>query len=430
MAEDAVVSGATMEDFASDRTPALSVVQSILDRNVGGIDDGHVMQCIRIEPLSGGLIGAVYRVTLKLAATSPASVQAVLPSQLILKLAPTSSLFQDLRSHARECNFFQHHADTLARVPRCYAALTSHQVYPCGLLLLEDLTLSGYRLADFDAGLNKIQLEAAVRCLARFHASTWNYGAVAASGNQANAKDDTLPIRKASDWIFACEQFESTWPSLCEALSASCSADTLQTSGFSSTVHALCRKLDTLPPCLCHGDLWANNVMFRDSSSSDSSNSAANPSAPSAKEDGKVAASTQTGVSAAFIDFQWVCIGNPLDDLAFLLLSSANYDVRRECEKTLLHVYRAELISVLPAAQHDSVPQLDHLQQQYEVCKIGALIVMVASSDLFVLNQHTQPRLVQAVQEVATIITAVPKLAECARDCLRAASVRSAQLYS
>lgn len=69
---------------------------------------------------------------------------------------------------------------------------------------------------------------------------------------------------------------------------------------------------------LCHGDLWSNNIMF-------------------------VCADDLAGIKATVIDWQFSTWGNPLVDVAFLMISSMSPELRKAEERVLLASYYESL---------------------------------------------------------------------------------------
>ncbi|CAD5222646.1 unnamed protein product [Bursaphelenchus okinawaensis] len=79
-------------------------------------------------------------------------------------------------------------------------------------------------------------------------------------------------------------------------------------------------KVEECGDVLCHGDLWANNVLF------------------DIDDDGKISKDI-----VAFIDFQLANVGNPAQDLTRILVINCDEDVRRANEQQIFEFYYEKL---------------------------------------------------------------------------------------
>ena len=108
---------------------------------------------------------------------------------------------------------------------------------------------------------------------------------------------------------------------------------------------------------LVHGDLWLNNVLF----------------------DRESAESNVAGDRVcALIDFQTVFIGNPLYDLAYMLASSTNAEVRREHSRALVDRYYDALVSALKShGQSARFSRID-AHENFELCLLQLSPILAA----------------------------------------------------
>lgn len=91
--------------------------------------------------------------------------------------------------------------------------------------------------------------------------------------------------------------------------------------------------------CLCHCDLWTNNIMFNDSLPPES--------------------------NALLIDFQMVHAGSPVLDTCYALFSSSEVSAREKEFEFLLAYYHDHLASTLKQLGYkNEIPTLDVLQNQ------------------------------------------------------------------
>lgn len=196
--------------------------------------------------------------------------------------------------------------------PECYWSASSRDGR--GALALEDL---GVPSADgvMAAGLSRAQAGAAVRCLAKAHSALadteadpralphpWLYG-VSSEGLLAAISMglDDLP-----------RMIEECWPHDLSTTDARRVLDTdIAQVVAESHLGARCVSL-------CHGDVWASNILFV-------------PGEPPWQH------------TALLIDWQFTMWGNPLSDVALLLLSSLTPESRSAWEGELLHEYHSTL---------------------------------------------------------------------------------------
>jgi len=112
---------------------------------------------------------------------------------------------------------------------------------------------------------------------------------------------------------------------------------------------------------ICHGDLWVNNVLFE------------SPQVPGHHK-------------ACIIDWQFTTWGNPLIDVAFLMLSSLEPELRKMEEETLLiHYYKA----LLNASEHELSYTFDQCVEDYESACIYGTIMSLANLDTFLKDEDS-----------------------------------------
>lgn len=91
--------------------------------------------------------------------------------------------------------------------------------------------------------------------------------------------------------------------------------------------------------CLCHIDLWTNNIMFDES--------------------------IPSTITSLLIDFQMVYAGSPVLDLCYSLFSSSDLSMRAEDFDNLLSYYHHQLSSTLTKLGYEKdIPTLETLQNQ------------------------------------------------------------------
>ena len=194
--------------------------------------------------------------------------------------------------------------------PKCYWSALDEG----GALALEDLTPPRATLARFAQGLSHDQAMAAVATLARLHA------AFAATGANPPTPYSWLYSARSEGLIAAIATGLEALPRIIQQrLPRGFPAQQLLKLADADIPATLAEAhLHSKLFSLCHGDAWANNILF-----------APQPGHPP---------------SALLIDWQFAMWGNPLSDVALLLLSSLAPDTRRARTDELLRHYHVTLL--------------------------------------------------------------------------------------
>uniref|UniRef100_A0A1Y9IVY6 CHK kinase-like domain-containing protein n=1 Tax=Anopheles minimus TaxID=112268 RepID=A0A1Y9IVY6_9DIPT len=191
---------------------------------------------------------------------------------------------------------------------------------PVDVIVLEDLTISGFRLANRQEGLDKAHVEAVLEHLALFHAASAVY---CASGN-------TLPkelIESSTDREMASKTDKLFAPSLDSMFKymkewdfAADYVDALET--VSRQIYSLLVDTWTIDVngfnVLNHGDAWLNNMLF--------------------------AYDGETVERVAMVDYQYPSWGSPVFDLIHFLFSSVRGDLKLSKQAYFLRHYQERLV--------------------------------------------------------------------------------------
>lgn len=269
-----------------------------LDTTVIGVD---------INPIAEGegFMGRLARLRLTYAdgsggAAHPATAVAKLPTD-----EPGSvALGQLLRIWEREARFYLDLAPRLpVRTPRCYYADGDHE---SGIfaMLLEDLT--PYTGGDQLRGATTEEAEAAIQWLARFHA--------AESGGGRALELDWIPAT-ATDPMYQGlgPMLEAVFPMFCDKFGH------LTPPGSLGWVERMIPKwsesmaMELLPRTIVHSDFRVDNLFFDET------------------------AGGQPEVIT--LDWQAICVGEGLYDVAYFLGGSVSTEQRRATERQLLAGY-------------------------------------------------------------------------------------------
>ncbi|MFI9507301.1 oxidoreductase family protein [Nocardia sp. NPDC052566] len=246
-------------------------------------------------------------------------------------------------------------AHTTSIAPHCYWSAIRPDGH--GALALQDLGAGIIPNSAMARGLTYPQARAAVRALALLHAHSACTGA---------------PRQPPHPWLLTARS-----PHLLDAIrmgleEASVNASLCATTtGPTAAQHFAHADLPTMLvdahhgarlAAICHGDMWASNLVF------------AEPGRP------------QGAPSAFLIDWQFAMWGNPLSDLALLLLSSVHPDARRRWEDQLLAHYHLILTSTTALTYSPADCYSD-----YQRALPFATLVALAAFDGFVAGMtHTQ----------------------------------------
>ncbi|XP_058064959.1 uncharacterized protein LOC131214641, partial [Anopheles bellator] len=259
--------------------------------------------------------------------------------------------------------------------PSC---LKSCQGIPEDLLVLDDLTNSGNRMADRRVGLDLKHTELALDLLAKFHAASAVYvdhghtfteefvGPKPVEGFRKMCKDIFQPI--LDDLI----QGMASWN-----LEPEYYADLQELAR-----HMLDELAPMMAPCddqfnvLIHGDLWTNNMLFKYDT---------NSSIPSA---------------ATLLDFQVCCWASPLVDLhnflfssvcAELMLPKLNYFLRFYQERLAESLVLLGYTKRLPTLQQLHVDFTDHLLYGFFSAMLMLPFVLVPDTEDASLGTMLEP---------------------------------------
>ncbi|CAB3368315.1 Hypothetical predicted protein [Cloeon dipterum] len=204
-----------------------------------------------------------------------------------------------------------------------------------GCMVLEDLSRMGYKLWDKYAFLGRRQAEAALKAVAALHAGSLavEVGTDALMPRHADHCYEALIADSSSDnivvrqWHFSslktcCSLLQkmqcyksrvagaTDWDSVFEKLHRAWDCSALVTQGFSAKYRNV----------LSHGDLWVNNMLFKDE---------------------------LDHVEAVLVDFQTYRYAPPILDLLMLLHCATSREFRAQHQKELIELYFRELENLL-----------------------------------------------------------------------------------
>ncbi|OXU20178.1 hypothetical protein TSAR_000410 [Trichomalopsis sarcophagae] len=211
-------------------------------------------------------------------------------------------------------------------VPECYgSALSSkddaEEVDESAVILLENLKVKGYYMADRYRGLDREHLKAAITSLAKFHAiglSVKHKKPSYLSSIQKFAKPmaiDSAVMRPYLNSVLEALSGDSSTSKYADRVKATNNVDDV-----ADTYYQLLKPTDPWA-CVVHTDFWVNNALFHKDELT-----------------GKVD-------DCKLVDFQTYCLSSPLTDLLFLLCTSMESDLKWFDE--MLEFYRRVALEVL-----------------------------------------------------------------------------------
>ncbi|XP_053660967.1 uncharacterized protein LOC128709957 [Anopheles marshallii] len=250
---------------------------------------------------------------------------------LIIKAPPkgiAASYTLDKDMYVRELHLYQHLIPAFEALyhskgvsvklgPRHY---TTRVGLPVDVIVLEDLTISGFRMANRQEGLDKAHVEAVLDHLALFHAASAVY---CESGNTlpkelAESSSDREMASK-TDAMFA-PSLDSLFKYMREWEFAAEFVDDLET--VSRQIYTLLVDTWTIDVngfnVLNHGDAWLNNILF--------------------------SYDDETVKRVAMVDYQFPSWGSPVFDLIHFLFSSVRGDLKLSKQAYFLRYYQERLV--------------------------------------------------------------------------------------
>ncbi|RKR91093.1 ecdysteroid kinase [Micromonospora pisi] len=236
-----------------------------------------------------------------------------------------------------------------------------------GALALEDLGPSAPVGPVMAAGLTSPQADAAMRSLARAHAI------LAAQGVDRPPPPYRWLYAASSPGLIAAVRMglddlprvaAERWPEnpMLRRLRRIVDIDVESVLADAHSAHCL---------ALCHGDAWAGNILFRPGGGGSQS------------------------VEALLLDWQFAMWGNPLSDVALLLMSSLTPAARQASEDELLRRYHTALTTYWPVDY-----TLDACRDDLHRAEPAAALVALASLEAYTSGMGNQelPRLAARVQ--------------------------------
>ncbi|XP_069690902.1 uncharacterized protein [Periplaneta americana] len=248
-------------------------------------------------------------------------------------------------------------------------------------ILLEDLKVSGFRLAEKKSGLDLKHCLLVMRTIARFHA-------VSLVLHQKDpeifksfmvhalytGKDTGMEAIITGGVSNAAREVE-TWPDFKEKFARK--LYNLRDTAMEQWIAGIVRNENEFN-VLCHGDLWFNNMMFRYSD-----------------DTGEVE-------EVRFVDFQLTYWTSPVMDLQYFMHSSASAEVLEHSE-VLIQEYYSTLCEILTLLKHPHLqPTMSLINEELEKRSRFAVIASIAGRSVVLADKSKIPDMNNVVQEKET----------------------------
>ncbi|PWT91445.1 MAG: hypothetical protein C5B54_05280 [Acidobacteria bacterium] len=257
--------------------------------------------------------------------------------------------------------------------PECYWSRLMSE--GSSALALQDLCQAGRVMDRFVRGLNRNEAVAALRTLATLH------GVLPTIDGDARASPLPWLGPASSDGLAAAiTEGLSVVPSLVETMFP----DNFPREHFSRIRQIDIPRVVARSHCgskllsLCHGDCWSSNVLFTSRLGCD-------------------------GMGAMLVDWQFAMWGNPLSDVALLLLSSLSPAGRRAWVDDLLTCYHLQLTKDVAGYS------LDDCYHDFSKAMPFAALVATATLDAYTCGL-TKPELRHIAMRMEAIIDEIPEL--------------------
>lgn len=271
-------------------------------------------------------------------------------------------------------------------IPRCYHAHYSAGSMdegspqpPESVLVLENIKPSGYTSADFSRGLTLRQTKAAIEAIARVHALSLCL----------KVKEGKL-LSERYPFLFQTSKATDSYQQLVERGLPQLSSFLEKRPGLepvlqslnsirSNTKELIAALLSPEEPLalITHTDFWCNNLMFKDN------------------DDSSI---------CAILDWQMVTYSRPTNDLALLLVSSVQSELRRQHTQELLDGYWASLTDFCQRLGVDVEREHGYtradLSADYRRSQLLALLLCIGSVDVALGDPFTEQRLLDVLHDL------------------------------
>jgi len=277
-------------------------------------------------------------------------VQTSNKSLIVKKSLPDDDINNLLKPFLRESKtyklFNEHYLKINECIPKHY--YSEYNYDNGGLVIIEDLTEYNARTSNALKGLDIGEIKAALKSIATIHslyAGIRNNQRCNSPLNEWLLTEQDLGLQKILE-----DALQITNGIIKEQYSYSFSKNTSKILEKISVQKELKKSIGKSKlVSVCHGDLWSNNIMY-------------------------YKRIEKTELLAFIIDWQFTTWGNPLIDVAFLIISSLETAQRKNEEQNLLKYYYQKLIET--EAKNLDYKFVDCQEDYHNALRYGALMTM------------------------------------------------------
>ncbi|CAG4966131.1 unnamed protein product [Parnassius apollo] len=325
--------------------------------------------------------------------------------KLVLKLAPTDERYRisgaittmferEVFVYSEVFRIFegyQQHlkADSQYTIPKCYYVC---QEYCKEAIAMQNMCEIGYKPFVHSLFLDVDHTIVSLKCLAKFHALSFIL--IYKEGDiYENVKKICLPLSEKTNKRYIDILVDRLEKAICK----------FENSNYVPLLSNLkqnCRTyiesayLSSEKNCLCHGDIWKENILFK--------------------------YKDKLPVSACLIDFQTVRLCSPAFDVLYLITSSTSSELRKECYSALLDIYYKTLLEFLYMSKFDKVITYSNSQFYSDLKLVAPACLIVANTALWLWNGlqeeghvrskqiwHTESEKAKAVDQYKAVIKGI-----------------------
>lgn len=272
-------------------------------------------------------------------------------------------------------------------IPRCYhahyaAGSTDEEGSPQppeSVLVLENIKPNGYSSADFSRGLTLRQTKAAIEAISRVHALS-----LCLKIKEGRVLSERYPF------LFQTSKATDSYQQLVERGLPQLSSFLERRPGLESVLQSLnsirCNTKELIAALLSpeepialitHTDFWCNNLMFKEN------------------DDDSI---------CAILDWQMVTYSRPTNDLALLLVSSVQSELRRQHTEELLDDYWTSLTDYCRRLGVDVEKEHGYTRSElgsdYRRSQLLALLLCIGSVDVALGDPYTEQRLLDVLHDL------------------------------
>ncbi|CAK1593925.1 unnamed protein product [Parnassius mnemosyne] len=329
----------------------------------------------------------------------------IIQLKLVLKLAPTDDRYRISGAvttmFAREIfvysevfrifeDYQQHlEADSQYIKPKCYYVC---QDYCKEVIAMQNMCEIGYKPFVHSLFLDIDHTIVSLKSLAKFHALSFIL-IYKEDGIYEHVKKICLPLSEKTNKRYMDILLDRLDKAICK-FENSDYVPLLKNLKQNCRTYIEAAYLSSEKNCLCHGDIWKENILFK--------------------------YKDNLPVSACLIDYQTVRLCSPAFDVLYLITSSTSSELRKEYYSALLDIYYKTLLEFLYKAKFDGLITYSNSQFHSDLKLVAPACLIVANTALWLWNGlqeeghvrskhiwHTESEKAKAVDQYKAVIKGI-----------------------